>query len=142
MPVNQQKPKINIFLSYALEDKAEMQIVKGRLSQKPNLRIFTTDMISAGEFWKSELRQAISQCDVFVVLLSPKSVSSKWVQVELGAAWGLCKPIIPIVTHRDLIGSIPLEMQDIQYLNLEELDDYSTLESIFERFENAAPSQV
>jgi len=65
----------------------------------------------------------IEKCDEFVVLLSRYSKDRPWVLIEMGAAWGLRKPIIAII---DKIG--PNEMPDIvspyKAIDLNDFDQY------------------
>ena len=91
------KSASRIFLSYVRADRTYALKLRSLLSQRPNLSIFTTETLSAGEDWESKLKDELSQSDIFIVLLSSNSVDSKWVLHELGAAWALNKPIIPVI---------------------------------------------
>ena len=106
------KPTLRVFLSYAAADSADTLKVRSLLAQQPNLRIFTRDTLSAGEDWVSKLKNELSSCDIFMVLLSPNSVGSSWVLQELGAAWALEKPIIPVVTHPAVLTRIPMYISE------------------------------
>jgi hypothetical protein len=79
--------------------------------------------IDAGEQIADSIRTSIQECDEFVVLLSPYSKDRQWVLIEMGAAWGLEKPIVAII---DKIG--PQEMPDIvspyKALDLNDFDQY------------------
>lgn len=44
-----------------------------------------------------QLRKEVFQSDVFVVLLSPKSIQSTYVMFELGARWASGRPLVPIM---------------------------------------------
>lgn len=59
--------------------------------------------------------------NVVVAILTSASVKSNWVLQEIGAAWGLGKPIIPIVATRDLLNSLPIQLNDSLALQLEDL---------------------
>ena len=63
--------------------------------------------------------------DEFVVLLSRYSKDRPWVLIEMGAAWGLRKPIVAII---DKIA--PKEMPDIvnayKAIDLNDFDQYLT----------------
>ena len=79
--------------------------------------------IEAGQSIADSVRTAIENCDEFVVLLSPHSKERPWVLIEMGAAWGLQKPIIAII---DKIG--PNEIPDIvspyKAVDLNDFDQY------------------
>ena len=124
-----------IFLSYASEDSNSAAEVMNQLSRKPNFHVFTSDKISAGENWRTKIKKALSKSDLFLVLLSPASVKSKWVQFELGAAWGLNKAIIPVVTSPDVISQIPLELGDLWVIELESLKKPEGIELIMKAYD-------
>src|SRR5438067_6824935 len=108
------KTRLRVFFSYAAADSASAHRLRSLLSQHPNLQVFTTDILSAGEDWVSHLKSELSACDLFVVLLSPNSLESNWVLSEIGAAWGLDKPIIPVVTNKEILSNIPFPVSQFQ----------------------------
>jgi hypothetical protein len=118
------KQSFRIFLSYASEDEINVQKLQEILSQQRNLRIFTDEMLSAGEGWESKLRDEILNCDIFIVLLSPISIKSSWVLSELGAAWGLEKLIIPIFTQPEVLSKIPVELKNTESFDISYLEEH------------------
>jgi hypothetical protein len=134
------KRVLRIFLSYAVADRVYAHKLRGLLSQRPNLHIFTTETLSAGEDWESKLKDEISQCDIFVVVLSPNSVNSKWVLHELGAAWAINKPIIPVVTHPEVFSRIPVTLSKVQLVETNELEKPEVINQILEHYEEAVTS--
>ena len=134
------KRTLRIFLSYTAADRAQAHKLRSLLSQPPKSRIFTTEMLSAGEDWESKLRDELSQCDIFVVLLSPDSVHSEWVLQELGAAWALNKPIIPVVTHPELFSEIPLELRGVQSVEIKDLEKPEVINQILEHYKEKIAS--
>lgn len=132
---DKRKPRLRVFFSYTAADKAHALKLRSLLSQRSNLRVFTTDLLSAGENWEPRLRNEISECDIFVVLLSPSALESSWVLHELGAAWGLKKPIIPIVTHPEVFAKIPVALSNIQLIDIEDLENPEAINQIIERYE-------
>ncbi len=79
--------------------------------------------IEVGQPIGDSIRASIEQCDEFVVLLSRYSKDRPWVLIEMGAAWGLKKPIIALI---DKIA--PREMPDIvspyKAVDLNDSDQY------------------
>lgn len=136
------KQALCIFLSYATADQLYGHKLRSLLSQHPHVRIFTTDMLSAGEDWQSKLKDELSKCDIFLVLLSPNSVNSKWVLHELGAAWAIDKPIISIVTHPEIFSKIPVPLSQIQFVEIEDLEKPEIINQILERYEEVATSHI
>jgi hypothetical protein len=93
---------------------------------KPHVRVFVDEKdIEGGQSIPESVRIGIEQCDEFVVLLSRYSKDRPWVLVEIGAAWGLRKPIVVIT---DKIA--PKEMPDIlsrdKAIDLNDFDQYIT----------------
>lgn len=86
--------------------------------------------IEVGQSIADSVRTSIEQCDEFLVLLSRYSKDRPWVLAEMGAAWGLRKPIIVII---DKVG--PKELPEIvsQYkaIDLNDFDEY--LSQLFRR---------
>ncbi|MFQ6115033.1 MAG: toll/interleukin-1 receptor domain-containing protein [bacterium] len=135
------KQTLRIFLSYALVDRIYAHKLRSLLSRRANLHIFTTEMLSAGEDWESKLKEELSRCDIFVVVLSPNSVNSKWVLHELGAAWAINKPIIPVVTHPEVFSEIPVALSKFQLIETNELEKPEVINQILEHYEEVTTSQ-
>jgi len=132
------KQNIRVFVSYSMEDSTYANELLNHLAQQPNINIFTSDRLSAGEKWQSVIRQKLSACDYFLVLLSPTSINSKWVQFELGLAWGLDKTIVPIITDPNIINKIPLDLRNLHVLDFGSLKSPETINRIFHLHEKSA----
>lgn len=129
------KQVLRIFLSYVAADREYARKLRNLLSRRPNLHIFTPEMLSAGGDWVSILKDEISQCDIFIVLLSPDSVSSPSVLSELGAAWALDKLIIPVVTHPEVFSKIPMDLRKVQSVEIKDLESHpEAIRLFFERY--------
>ena len=96
--------------------------VRNLISQNFNARVFATEDLSAGEKWETKLRNELSAADVVVALLTPGSVASSWVMQEIGAAWALRKPIIPLVTRREVLNSMPISLEPYRAIELARVD--------------------
>ena len=132
------KQNIRIFLSYASEDSSPAAELMNELAKQPNLQVFTSDKMSAGENWRPKIKKALSESDFFLVLLSPTSVQSRWVQFELGVAWGLNKFIIPIVTSHDVVDRIPLDLAELPLVEMKQLKKPQAISEILKRYEKTA----
>src|ERR1700681_4281903 len=93
---------VRVYISHSPVDTVFARHVHNLLVQRVNAQVFTTEHLSAGEKWEAKLRNELSSSDVVVALLTPNSADNKWVLHEIGAAWALEKPIIPVVTRRDV----------------------------------------
>lgn len=132
------KAALKVFVSFASADKAYARKLLNSLSLRPNLRIFTTNMLSAGEDWESKLKSELSATDLFFILLSRNSLESRWVLHEFGAAWGLQKPIIPILTDPEAKLKVPVELRNVHLVNISDLENPDILNQILARYETLA----
>src|SRR3990172_6614894 len=134
------KQTTRIFLSYVAADREYAHKLHNLLSQHSDLYIFTLEMLSAGDNWESKLKDEISKSDIFIVLLSSRSVNSNWVLHELGAAWALNKPIIPVVIHGDVFSQIPLPLRQMQLIEFKEFEKPEVINKILEQYEKVETS--
>ena len=105
-----QQVKVFISHSHVEPDMVFARDVRNLLVQRLNAQVFTTEDLSAAEKWEPKLRNELSSADVVVALLTPNSLTSRWL-LEIGAAWALEKPIIPVVTRRDVLNKMPASLE-------------------------------
>jgi hypothetical protein len=123
-----------IFISYAAVDKVLVHKIRNVLEISVDASISTDEDLSAGGDWMSQLRQAIEDSDYMVAVLTPQSVRSAFVVPEISAAWALGKPIIPLVTRRQILNAVPIAMDESQTIILPDLDDPAAAEELGKRF--------
>jgi TIR domain len=76
--------------------------------------------IQGGDSIPETILTRLRDCQEFVILLSPQSITRQWVLVELGAALGLQKHIVPIIHN-----VTPTDIPDIIRLTkAHELNDF------------------
>jgi TIR domain len=117
----QSAPKV--FISHAAVDNILARKVRNLLRSTFEANVSTTEDLSAGEDWESHLRRELAASDYVVALLAPQAVRSTFVLQDLGAAWALGKPIISLITRRDVLNSIPLSVNESQMIELTDVDD-------------------
>jgi TIR domain len=115
-----------VFLSHSHKDRWIARQCARLIEEAAKARaevFFDEEDIEGGQSIPDSIRTGIEKCDEFVVLLSRYSKDRPWVLIEVGAAWGLRKPIVAIV---DKIG--PKEMPDIlspyKAIDLNDFDQY------------------
>lgn len=111
-----------VFISYAMSDAPYAQRVRDSLERIPGARISSSKDMSPGEKFAAKIKNAITMCDVFFVIISHESARSPWVLQELGAAWALSKNIVPIVTDRSLLQTLPISLKDNKTILFADLD--------------------
>lgn len=79
-------PKNRLFLSYASQDSVVAARISGALRQAGASVGMVQFELQVGDSISHRIRGAMSASDYLVVLLSPASVNSRWVRMELGVA--------------------------------------------------------
>jgi hypothetical protein len=126
---------IRIFISYDVTDAAEALKFRKLLSKSPTIRVFMRDLLSAGENWEARLKKEISECDVFLFFLTQNSLGSSWVLQELGAAWAIEKPIIPIVTNPAFVSKMPVALKHRRFIDIKDIEKPGIIDQILGQYE-------
>ncbi|MFP4324092.1 MAG: SUMF1/EgtB/PvdO family nonheme iron enzyme, partial [Anaerolineales bacterium] len=105
-----------IFISYSRKDKALADYIARQLRHRGAEVFIDYQKLIAGEDFIGRLGQEINRADYFVLLVSPRSVASRWVRAEVAWAFTQEKPIIPVSLE-------PTSIHDLFFLvNLEQID--------------------
>ena len=124
-----------IFVSYSHEDAVFVsKLVKSLESEGFNAWI--DNRIDYGAKWPHVIQEKLDACDAFILVMSPDSYESQWVQNELARAHRKKKPIFPLL----LEGREPwLSVEAIQYYDMrnEKLPD----EKFFEHLSSVTDRQ-
>ena len=114
----------HVFLSYSRVDNEMMQRVKDSLRQV-GLKVWTDEGIVPGTpSWKEAIEDAIRETEILVVLMSPDSNKSVWVQREIDYADVQDVQIIPILIRDEPKDSVPFALAGSQFIDLR--SDYDT----------------
>jgi hypothetical protein len=70
--------------------------------------------IKGGQDWRREIQQGIKLCEFFLVVLTPESVESEWVNREIIFAMEYKKQIIPLYLKQC---ERPISIIERQYIN-------------------------
>lgn len=119
--------KFSVFLSYSSADQELADKVRHYLVSYLDARVFTQDSLSIGERWEDRLRDEISSSKIFVVILSPHSLGSSWMRWELGAAWGLEKPVLSVCAEPSFSAKLPVELENVKYVGPKDFDNPTAL---------------
>jgi serine/threonine protein kinase len=87
-----------VFISYQRDTSAGWAVLFSReLEQKHGISAFVdTQRLDSAIRFPVKLTRAIKECDVFVCLLSDKTLHSQWVREEIKLAWENNKPMVPV----------------------------------------------
>ena len=112
----------NIFVSYSTKDLEKINPTLATLKTINDVRIFLAeDSIIPGGIITQTIKNAITDCDIFVLFYSSNAAQSNYVQQEVGAGMANQKIIIPIL----LDGTKPTAMlEGINYLDISDQTKY------------------
>jgi len=103
-----------VFISYSHADKTYAHLLATTLEQL-GFTAWIDDRIDYGTQWPRMIQEQLDGCAAFIVIMSPRSYASDWVQNELNRAKRKQKPILPLL----LEGDEPwLSVESIQYLDV------------------------
>lgn len=92
-----------VFLSHATYDKWIATVIHEKIEvADPLLKVWRDDRdIDGGDCIPETIRLSLNNCDELLVLLTPESQGREWIKLEVGAAWGIGKRIVPVFYHVD-----------------------------------------
>lgn len=114
--------KKKVFLSYTTQEealaKALQLTIQNAFAEK--VQVFVGEnTIRAGDVWLERIAREIRDCQLFIALLSPLSLSRQWVSFECGAALvGENRPRIALCHSGQHPGELPTHMKFDQTLEL------------------------
>jgi len=116
-----------IFISY----NRESEVIAGTLVddiQALGHTVWFDQKLSGGQAWWDEILTTIRDSDVFVLVLSPKSLSSTACTREYGYAASLGKPILPVLVSEGVSANLlPPVLSQIQFIDYREQDREAAL---------------
>lgn len=89
-----------IFISYSKQNKDYAGSLADRLLSL-GFDVWIDDRIDYGEDWWREIVKAIRGCAAFIVIMTPESEASRWVQREVTLADSQQKPAFPLLLAGD-----------------------------------------
>jgi len=104
----------HIFISYSHKDRNYVHQLAETLEQE-GFNVWIDDRLDYGTDWPIEIQQRLDNCDALILVMSSRSLISKWVQNELNRALRKEKPIFPLL----LEGSEPwLSVESTQFIDV------------------------
>jgi hypothetical protein len=120
----------SVFISYSRSDRDHAERIADALRRRGHEVSRDLDDILPTEEWSIRIRELITDADVIVFLLSPRSAASEVCRWEVDLAQTLNKKIAPIVVEDVEGAKIPQMLSRLNYIFATERD----------RFENAISS--
>ena len=104
----------NVFVSYSTKDLPLVTRVQ-RVLADASIQVFVAEhSVQPGDSLAGKITTAIDACDLFILLWSPESRESGWVQQEAGMALAKKKTVLPILLSPEL--ELPGFLRGIKYL--------------------------
>ncbi len=102
------------FISYSRADSNfALELAKELRATGFNIWLDQLD-IPTGCRWDDEVEKALTQCDIFLVILTPHSIGSNNVKDEIGYAIDSNRRILPILLEN---AAVPFRLRRFQYVN-------------------------
>jgi hypothetical protein len=90
---------MKIFISHSHKDKWLASCIAAILKELGCETFLDEKDQMPGDAIDHSIRKGLSESDHFLVLLSPASIQSDWVLIELGGALALKKKVIPVLIY-------------------------------------------
>lgn len=111
------EPLTKIFISYSHKDSNFATHLAANLKAQ-GLNVWIDRRLRPGRVWSDELQDAIDNCQVVLVILSPDSATSKWVHREYQYAQSQEKLVIPLLCRT--VPRVPIGLSDLQWIDFKE----------------------
>jgi formylglycine-generating enzyme required for sulfatase activity len=122
----------HIFISYSRQNQAYARQLAEDV-RKHGFDVWIDDRIDYGEQWFEAIENAITQAGAFVIVMSPDSRKSPWVQKEILIAFRDQIPIFPLLLEgREFGNLIDLQFADVRGGRLPKADFYMRLERVIQ----------
>ena len=90
----------HIFISYSHKDSVYAHELAKTLYDD-GFEVWIDERLDYGSQWPQEIQKQLDSCSAFIVIMSPRSFGSEWVQSELQRAKRKNKPIFPLLLEGD-----------------------------------------
>jgi len=110
--------KQRVFVSYAGEDRPYAVRLLSQLGDLDLSGLMDQADISANNYVMKTIRSKLGESNAVLVLVSPRSIASQWVDFEVGASQALGKRIVPILIKGENIESqLPKALQGMELVD-------------------------
>lgn len=90
---------MKVFISHSSTDKWIARQIASELEAREIDAFLDEKDIQTGDSIEDAVGEHLAQCDELLMLLSPASLDSPWVLIEIGGAKALGKRLVPILHH-------------------------------------------
>jgi hypothetical protein len=106
-----------VYISHSVDDAPLAREIAEGVKKAGAQPIMVEESTRPEQNWLEEIRRNLNKSDEMVVILSRKSVRNEWVNIEMGAAFGLHKLTTPITSDLDSreLPSVVRALQAVRY---------------------------
>jgi hypothetical protein len=137
----EEKKMAQVFISYSRRDLSFVKRLVADL-QKTGIKVwYDLSGLEGGARWRVEIQNAIQASDYVIVVLSPASTQSEWVENEYLFASNLKRKILPLM-YREC--ELPMSFLNLNYIDVQD-ENYSRNFEKITRFlnqESLPPSSI
>jgi hypothetical protein len=117
-----QKPQYVVFVSHSSKDVWIARVIAEKIAKTGAVPWWDEKELRGGDLLGDTIRRGIDHCQESVVLVTPNSIKSQWVLLEIGAVWGHKKRVTPIL-YGVTFGWLSA-LSDIKAVELNDLDEF------------------
>ena len=134
------KNKYDVFISYSHQDESSARKLAEALESK-GLSAWTNTEIRPGKKWAEQIEKALKQSKVFLLLISPDFLASRWTNFELGVALSRAAlspdtHIIPLAIKHVNKKSLPTPLRDLRLIDAQDISSSQAAEKVVEMLES------
>lgn len=111
---------VQLFLSYSRSDLALASLLRQQVEAQGHRVWQDTERLLAGDSIDAKLRRTLRTSDGYMVLLTPNSLKSSWVMIELGGSWLSGIPLFPIISGISA-AKLPGPLRDLNFCEFSEV---------------------
>jgi hypoxanthine phosphoribosyltransferase len=93
--------RYDVFLSFSSYDRHIAGEIRDMITSVGLNCFMSCKDLGAGAIWAHKIKEALINSDKILILVTPRSIKSKWILMETGAAWMCGKDLIPIIQFVD-----------------------------------------
>lgn len=112
-----------VFISHSSADRDIADYIARDLAAQ-GIEVWSDRSILPGEAWDSAITKALDEAQFFVLVLSPRSLSSEWVNFEAGVALSRDpssghRRVLPILVKGADRNALPIALRGLQAVEME-----------------------
>lgn len=119
----------HIFVAYAREEWEAIVAPLTMLLQDADLKVWVDQYLNqGGEDWTVAVEQALSECKMLLVVVSPTALNSRYVRLAYRYFFNREKPIIPLIYAP--VDDLPIELKSLKAIRYDASDRKKTFDEL------------